>query len=227
MKGSILLLCLAFIFSGTRVSAQLSKEETKEWKKKAKEMAKSPEALKELSEGKAAAEAEASKLKGEVKTLNASIADRDSRIGEMESLIAKMRTEAAVSRAELEKLRAAGAVATEMPGQPAPGKGRPAAMPSGNINSGVVFKVQIGAFKNKDMSKYFDNNPNFGGEAGKEPGEPQRISIGIFRNYWEADLFKKYMREMGVKDAWIVPYKDGKRVEIKDVLEMIVEKPAE
>lgn len=27
---------------------------------------------------------------------------------------------------------------------------------------------------------------------------------------------------MGVKDAWIVPYKDGQRVEIKDVLEGVV-----
>ena len=39
--------------------------------------------------------------------------------------------------------------------------------------------------------------------------------------------FKKYMREMGVKDAWIVPYRDGERVEIKDVLEGVVsDKPA-
>ena len=84
---------------------------------------------------------------------------------------------------------------------------------------GVVFKVQVGAFKNKDLQKYFDNNPNFGGEAGKEPTDPQKITIGIFRDYWEADTFKKYMREMGVSDAWIVPYRDGVRVEIKDVLE--------
>jgi len=72
------------------------------------------------------------------------------------------------------------------------------------------------------MSKYFDNNPNFGGEVGKEPSDPQRINIGIFRNYWEADTFKKYLREMGVKDAWIVPYRDGIRVEIKDVLDLVV-----
>ena len=30
------------------------------------------------------------------------------------------------------------------------------------------------------------------------------LTIGIFRDYWEADTFKKYMREMGVKDAIIV-----------------------
>jgi hypothetical protein len=27
---------------------------------------------------------------------------------------------------------------------------------------------------------------------------------------------------MGVKDAWIVPFKDGQRVDIKDVLEGVV-----
>jgi hypothetical protein len=89
-----------------------------------------------------------------------------------------------------------------------------------DFSKGVVFKVQIGAFKNKDLAKYFENNPNFGGEV--KEGEPQKMTIGIFRDYWEADTFKKYMREMGVKDAWIVPYKDGTRVEIKDVLEGVV-----
>jgi hypothetical protein len=93
-----------------------------------------------------------------------------------------------------------------------------------DFSRGVVFKVQVGAFKNKDLSKYFDNNPNFGGEV--RENEPQRITIGIFRDYWEADQFKKYMREMGVKDAWIVPYKDGQRTDIKEVLEgVIADKP--
>jgi hypothetical protein len=27
---------------------------------------------------------------------------------------------------------------------------------------------------------------------------------------------------MGVKDAWIVPYRDGTRIEIREVLDMIV-----
>ena len=84
---------------------------------------------------------------------------------------------------------------------------------------GVVFKVQIGAFRNKDLSKYFDNNENFSGE---NADDLQKITLGQFRDYWEADTFKKYLREMGVKDAWIVPYKDGVRVPIKDVLEGVV-----
>jgi hypothetical protein len=87
--------------------------------------------------------------------------------------------------------------------------------------TGVVFKVQIGAFRNKDLSKYFDNNENFGGE--NQDDGVQKITLGLFRDYWEADTFKKYLREMGVNDAWIVPYKDGIRVAMKDVLEGVVQ----
>jgi hypothetical protein len=83
--------------------------------------------------------------------------------------------------------------------------------------AGVTYKVQIGSFRNKDLSKYFDNNPNFSGEIDQDGAK--KYTLGIFTDYWEADKFKKALREMGVKDAWVVAYKDGKRVNIKDVLE--------
>lgn len=82
---------------------------------------------------------------------------------------------------------------------------------------GVIFKVQIGAFKNKDLTKYFENNKNFSGDI--DPDGIKKYTLGYFNDYWEAENFKKYIREMGVKDAWIVAYKNGKRVNIRDVLE--------
>jgi hypothetical protein len=82
---------------------------------------------------------------------------------------------------------------------------------------GVVFKVQIGTFKNKDLSKYFENNKNFSGEVDEDG--TKKYTLGEFTDYWEADRFKKYLREMGVKDAWIVAYKDKKRLNMKEVLE--------
>jgi vacuolar-type H+-ATPase subunit I/STV1 len=202
MKTKVLILCLALIFSGMQVFAQLSKQEKKEWKKKAKEYAKNPANLKDFTEAKQTAETDNSALKSQVSTLNKQVSDKNSRIAELEDQISRMRGELATANSELATLKEA-----------------PAAN-SMDFSRGVVFKVQIGAFKNKDLSKYFNNNPNFGGEA-VEKGE-QKFTIGIFRDYWEADKFKKYMREMGVKDAWIVPYKDGLRVEIKDVLEGVV-----
>jgi hypothetical protein len=195
--------------ASTASFAQLSKKEKKEWKKKAKEFAKNPASLKQLTEDKQTADNSVSDLSKQVKTLQTSVAEKDVRITELEDEIGQIRSQLSTAKAELAQLKAA-----------------PPVNPM-DFSKGVVFKVQIGAFKNKDLSKYFDNNPNFGGEAAKGEAEPQKLTIGVFRDYWEADTFKKYMRDMGVKDAWIVPYRDGQRVEIKDVLEGVTaDKPA-
>lgn len=210
MKTRLLFVCLALIFSGSQVFAQLSKAEKKEWKKKAKEFSKNPADLKQLTESKQTADNAVTKLNGDMKQLQSTVSDKNARIAELEDQISRMRGELTSAKTELAQL-----------------KENPVVSPM-DFSKGVVFKVQVGAFKNKDLSKYFDNNPNFGGEAaGKDPANPQRITIGIFRDYWDADTFKKYMRDMGVKDAWIVPYKDGTRVEIKDVMDGVMADKAE
>ena len=48
-----------------------------------------------------------------------------------------------------------------------------------------------------------------------------QYTLRTFRNYKKADQFKKEMREMGVKDAYIICVKDGKRVALKKVLKNI------
>lgn len=207
MKRTTLLLCLSLLFAGTQTFAQLSKQEKKEWKKKAKQYAKAPANLKQFTEDKQSADNQVSALNKRVNDLQRSIGEKDARIAELEDQLSKMRGQLNSAQAEIAQLKAAPAKVNPM-----------------DFSRGVVFKVQVGAFKNKDLAKYFDNNPNFGGEV--KDNEPQRVTIGIFRDYWEADQFKKYLREMGVKDAWIVPYRDGQRTEIKDVLENVVsEKP--
>jgi len=207
MKNSIIVFfCLVLILTSTQSFAQLSKKEKKEWKKKAKEYAKSPANLKQLTEDKQAADNTVATLNQKVTQLQSSVSEKDSRIAELEGQLSEARGQLSAANAELTALK-------ENPSN------------SMDFSKGVVFKVQIGAFKNKNLAKYFENNPNFGGEA--KDNEPQKLTIGVFRDYWEADTFKKYMREMGVKDAWIVPYQDGQRVEIKDVLEGVVaDKPA-
>jgi phosphotransferase system IIB component len=155
-----------------------------------------------LTEDKQSADNTVTSLKADVTRLQSTVNDRNTKIAELEDEISKMKGELTTAKAELEQLKAAPPVNLL------------------DFSKGVIFKVQIGAFKNKDLSKYFENNPNFSGEV--KEGEPQKVTIGVFRDYWEADKFKKYLREMGVKDAWIVPYKDNVRVEIKDVLEGVV-----
>lgn len=200
-KSIIVFFCLALIAASTQSFAQLSKKEKKEWKKKAKEYAKNPANLKQLTDDKQTADATVTTLNQKVSQLQSSVSEKDSKIASLEDQLSELRGQLTAANTELTSL-----------------KENPAA--SMDFSKGVVFKVQIGAFKNKNLAKYFENNPNFGGEA--KDKEPQKLTIGVFRDYWEADTFKKYMREMGVKDAWIVPYQDGQRVEIKDVLEGVV-----
>jgi len=190
-------------------SAQMDKKEKKEWKKKAKQYAKNPEQLKQLTDDNQALQSQVNSLKTDNTGLQSRISDKDSKISELQDDMSKLRSDLAAAKAAAKEA-----------------KPKPVEMKAGEkMIDGVVFKVQIGAFRNKDLSKYFDNNENFGGESADGT---QKITLGQFRDYWEADTFKKYLREMGVKDAWIVPYKDGVRVEIKDVLEGVVtEKPAD
>jgi DNA repair exonuclease SbcCD ATPase subunit len=190
--------CLATIDS---VQAQMTKKEAKEWKKKKKKT--SPEQFKRMFEENASLKQEVSSLQGQLASIQSNIGDKDAKIAELTQRNREMESELSASQRAI-------AEATE------------AAAQSGPVvdESGVVFKVQIGAFRNKDLSKYFENNPNFSGET--EADGTQKITLGMFRDYWEADNFKKYLREMGVNDAWIVPYKDGQRVAMKEVLEGVI-----
>lgn len=202
-KHSLILFTLSLLLVSGAAFGQLSKDEKKEWKNKAKEYKKNPELLKEFTEEKQAAENQVNRLKTEVNNLQSTVSDKDARISEMQDQVAKLKADLAATNAKLK---------SAMEQERKIGVG-------GEMTDGVVFKVQIGAFRNKDLSKYFEQHENFGGET--VDGQ-QRITLGQFRDYWEADTFKKYLREMGVKDAWIVPYKDGQRVPLKDVLEGVI-----
>jgi DNA repair ATPase RecN len=199
---SLITIILLVVISSSSF-AQLTKQEKKEWKKRAKEMVKNPEMLKTLVESESALQSEISSVRNEQDALKAQLNAKDAEISELEGDLTELRAELSNARSTINDMQA----------------DMPQVASSENAIPGVVFKVQIGAFRNKDLSKYFDNHPNFAGEISDGT---QKITLGQFSDYWEADTFKKYLREMGVKDAWIVPYKDGQRVPIKDVLEGVV-----
>lgn len=89
------------------------------------------------------------------------------------------------------------------------------------LHKGVAFQVQIGAYKDIDISK-LSKDAVYEGELHQDMiNGYNQYTLRTFRNYWEADKFKKLMRVMGIKDAWIVALKDGKRVPLKDVLSQV------
>ncbi|MFT5640317.1 MAG: cysteinyl-tRNA synthetase [Cyclobacteriaceae bacterium] len=81
---------------------------------------------------------------------------------------------------------------------------------------GVVFKVQIGAFKEREISKELDQSINLGIEGKKEF---DKVVIGQFRDYKKADILRNHLQAMGIEDAWVVPYRNNVRVELSEVLD--------
>jgi len=185
---AVALAVLSFTGSYAQKKSKEDKALEKEWKKKLKQL----DALsyKKLVEDQASLRSENSELSTKVTNL--------------ESEVMSKNTELEKSKGENTKL--AEEVASNVT--------KSGVKPN---EKGVLFKVQIGAFRNKDLSKYFDKNPNFSGDV--DADGTKKYTLCYFNDYWEADKFKKYLREMGVSDAWIVAYKNGNRVDIKEVLE--------
>lgn len=189
---------LTFLVMGTSY-AQLSKEEAKEWKRTKKAM--SPEEFKTMVDQNTELQQEANQMSAELSTSKSELQQKQEEVTVLQRKVQNLEQDLAETQ-----------VIDVSSGE--------ASTKSTKVAKGVLFKVQIGAFRNKDLSKYFGAGNNFGGEV--DADGTQRYTLGNFTDYWEADKFKKYLREMGVKDAWIVPYKDGRRVPMKDVLEGVI-----
>lgn len=88
----------------------------------------------------------------------------------------------------------------------------------GNItDEGLHYEVQIGAFKYFNLHKYqqaFDHLKN------EEADGLDKYTLAKFRSYTESEAFKKDIQRMGIKDAFIVPKLDGKRIDIKQALQI-------
>ena len=181
----VIVLALGVSYEGV---AQMSKQEAKEWKKRLKKT--TPDQYKSLLDENKSIKSQVSSLRSELNSVDDQLAAKDEQINQYAAQSADLRD-------QLTKAKASGGTNGS----------------SINDKVGVIFKVQIGAYKEIDLSD--DSTSTFGAEK----GFLNKYTIGVFKDYWEADTFKKYIREMGIKDAFIVSYRDGKRVNISEVLE--------
>ncbi|WKN45172.1 Ezrin/radixin/moesin family protein [Tunicatimonas pelagia] len=189
------------------MAQKLSKKERKrlkkEQKKRLKELKKmDPAAFREQQDKTKELAAKASELESELTSAKNELSQKDAEVKQVKDQVRRLQDELQQAKAE------ANAAQENVPVVATNG--------DAEYNQGLVFRVQIGAYQNQDLSNY-DTSENFTEETAGNG--VQQYTLGNFRDYWEADKFKKYLRAMGVKDAWIVPYRDGGRVPIKDVLE--------
>ena len=177
--------------------AALSREEKKQWKKKLKQL--SPAKYKNLMTEYYGLEDHVSQLEQEVASCQKTASSKDKKLKKYGEKL-KEASEIVSSVKKKEK------------GQTAAPPPQPKERPD---ESGVLFRVQIGAYKNMDLTQY-SGQENFGVD---KAGDVNKYMVGAFRDYREADSFKKYLRQMGVKDAWVVAYRDGARVDVNEVIQ--------
>ncbi|MEH0158352.1 Ezrin/radixin/moesin family protein [Limibacter armeniacum] len=176
----------ATTFTAQAQDKKAEKKERKEWKKKLKQM--DPLEFRDLTQ-------EVNVLRGQASGLKSEISKLEKQTGSLKDEIQSKNDK--ISELE-QKL-------SEASSQP---KGD-------DWTKGVVYKVQVGAFKNERLKDYQEK----GAFWEEDEDGLKKYTIAHFRDYNEADHFKKYMRAMGIKDAWIVAYENNVRKDIKDALE--------
>ncbi|NVJ47243.1 MAG: Ezrin/radixin/moesin family protein [Cytophagia bacterium] len=182
----------------------LTKKEKKEWKKKKRKM--SAEDFRNMYEENSGQKAQIASMESEISNLESQISSKDEKISDLQKQVTRMQAAYQAAQNEIEKLKA------EQANRPVY---NPNLINGEDFSVGVVFKVQVGAFRKMDLEKYANSSKEFSEEGADDL---RKYVIGNFRNYEDANVLKRYLREMGVEDAWIVPYKDGQRVPLKDVL---------
>lgn len=201
MKQFVMLLLCIGLFASTAEAQKLSKQEKKEWKKKAKEFKKNPAALKDLSEGTQAVQAEMSQLQSQSQTLQQENASLKSDNTLKTDRIASLQQQVNDLTMELQNARLA------LQSQPSEVE------TSAEGLRGIIYRVQIGAYKNKQIEDDLVTTENLSLE---QQEDLQKIVVGQFRDYNRAQELRANLTKIGIKGAWIVSYRDGVRIPIEE-----------
>ncbi len=206
----VLVLFLGILTAGTAVGQmtkaekKAAKKERKEWKKRKKTM--SIDDFRALIEEQVQLKASNAAAVSDIESLEGQVANKDTQIGDLQKQVTRMQAAYQAAQRELDNLK------ENPPQQPVY---NPDLVNGEDFSVGVVFKVQVGAFRKMDLQKYANTSNQF---AEEDADDLRKYVIGNFRNYEDANVLKRYLREMGVDDAWIVPYRDGRRVPLREVV---------
>lgn len=86
------------------------------------------------------------------------------------------------------------------------------------LPEGLIFKVQIGAFRNPIAPEAFAGMSPLTAET--TPQGLTRYTAGLFTKFITADKVKEEIRGLGYKDAFVVAFLNGKRISMTEALAM-------
>lgn len=187
------LTALLFSFVTSTVEAQKpDKQEVKEWKKKQKAM--SAMQFKAMYEEYGQLQKESNNLKKIIASTTKRINSLDQSVNSRTEDLSKINIQIEEAKQKQEEAQA------ETESKEEAGFGE-------DFTKGVVYRVEVGAMreKNKHLEQYQIGNFWSTAEDGKK-----RYTLAHFRDYWEADTFKKHLRSLGISDAYVYAYRDNK-----------------
>jgi epidermal growth factor receptor substrate 15 len=86
------------------------------------------------------------------------------------------------------------------------------------LPEGIVYKVQVGAFRNEIPQSHF---AEFAPIMGETVGTGiTRYTVGLFKGFTSADLAKAEIRGLGYRDAFVVAFRNGVRIPLYEAREV-------
>ncbi len=193
----VLSITIYIIVPSVAFAQPLSITETEKWNKVAEFYLEHPAALKDLTEQYRVFKQRIARLGPEIQKLQISLEYKNRQISALQSENLKLKAKlpmAYSSKQEEARVRQ-GAV----------------------DDSGVWFKVQIGAFEKEVLSADLITSEELSIE---EDGDLKKVMFGKYRDYASAEKSKNRMQALGFKDAWVVTYQDGLRVSRSELADL-------
>ncbi len=202
------------------------KNQTKEWEKRKKDM--TPLQLKDLIEENHQLRVKSEKLDITIKELQVKLKETIDSVRNQANLQNSLQAQGNLAFRDLSELPAGSYTIDKATGKVLIGgvvDERYGVDPETGLPfiKGIIFKVQIGARQDLNLKDVLIDEVHHENLEQENENGLYKYTLGHFRNYWEADKLKKGLRIMGIQLAWIVPYKDGKRVLLKEVLPTVIE----
>lgn len=89
---------------------------------------------------------------------------------------------------------------------------------------GLVFKVQVGAYRTPPKTSYFNFLKNVGDVSVVNENELTKFRLGDFKTLVETEIIRLSVIEQGVEDAFVVAYFKGVQLPVKQALELLCNK---
>ena len=207
-KNIFLLICIAIFalspaFAQKKTTSPEDKADEKKFKKALKEL--DPLAYRDMVNELQKLRGENSGLKNKLKTVGKGMTDKDAEIAKLQIVYDSISNAVAQAKSEA----------------------------TSNNNSsnaeyakGTWYRVQVGVKNKIDLSEIGGDAKNMIVE--KDSDNIYKYTLGHFKDYWEADEFKKALRTiMGLdrmkeenREIWTVIYNDNERASMKDRVEL-------